>query len=68
MDEEVLNQQIRKFLKKVGINSQREIERAVHAAIAAGTWPAAAPVDVRMRLSIPELGVDLVISDRIALN
>ena len=29
MNEEVLNIQIRKFLKKVGIQSQREIEHAV---------------------------------------
>jgi hypothetical protein len=29
MDEEALNMSIRKFLKKVGITSQREIERAV---------------------------------------
>ena len=29
MDEEVLNIQVRKFLKKVGIQSQREIEQAV---------------------------------------
>ena len=29
LDEEKFNLEIRKFLKKVGINSQREIERAV---------------------------------------
>ena len=29
MDEEVLNIQVRRFLKKVGIQSQREIEQAV---------------------------------------
>jgi len=29
MDEEALNMSIRKFLKKVGITSQREIERAI---------------------------------------
>jgi hypothetical protein len=34
MDEETLNLSIRKFLKMVGINSQREIERAVASAIA----------------------------------
>lgn len=68
MDDEVLNRQVRKFLKKVGISSQREIEHAVRAAVAAGTWPADDPVKARMRLSIPELGVDLVITDDIALN
>lgn len=29
MDDEALNMSIRKFLKKVGITSQREIERAM---------------------------------------
>jgi hypothetical protein len=68
MDEDVLNQQVRKFLKKVGINAQREIERAVRDAVAAGTWSADDPINARMELSIPELGVNLVISDRIALS
>ena len=36
MDEETFNLSIRKFLKMVGINSQREIERAVTSAIADG--------------------------------
>ncbi len=36
MDEEALNLSIRKFLKTVGVNSQREIEHAVAKAIAAG--------------------------------
>ena len=33
MNEEILNIQIRKFLKKVGIQSQREIELAVRRSI-----------------------------------
>jgi hypothetical protein len=37
MDEETFNLSIRKFLKMVGINSQREIERAVASAIADGS-------------------------------
>lgn len=36
MDQETFNLSIRKFLKMVGINSQREIERAVATAVAAG--------------------------------
>ena len=36
MDEDVLNMEIRKFLKKVGITSQREIERALQAALESG--------------------------------
>ena len=37
MDEEVLNIQVRKFLKKVGIQSQREIEQAVKDQMRKGT-------------------------------
>jgi hypothetical protein len=36
MNEEVLNATVRKFLKKVGITSQREIEMAVRDAVASG--------------------------------
>ena len=36
MNEEVLNATVRKFLKKVGITSQREIELAVRDAVANG--------------------------------
>ncbi len=36
MDEDVFNIQLRKFLKKVGIQSQREIEQAVRDGIASG--------------------------------
>ena len=36
MDEEVFNLSIRKFLKMVGVNSQREIEHAVAKAVADG--------------------------------
>jgi len=36
MNEDVLNTSIRRFLKTVGVTSQREIEKAVRAAIASG--------------------------------
>ena len=36
MNEDVLNVSVRKFLKKVGITSQREIEQAVRAAVSGG--------------------------------
>jgi hypothetical protein len=52
MNEETFNVSIRKFLKVVGINSQREIEQAVGKAIAGGlikgteTFPASMTLDV----------------------
>jgi len=36
MNEETLNTTVRKFLKKVGVTSQREIEMAVRDAVAEG--------------------------------
>ena len=36
MNEDVFNTSLRKFLKKVGVTSQREIEKAVRDAIEAG--------------------------------
>ena len=36
MDEEALNTSLRRFLKKVGITAQREIEKAVREGIASG--------------------------------
>ncbi len=52
MDEETFNLSIRKFLKMVGVNSQREIEQAVARAIAAGaiagteSFPAMVTIEV----------------------
>ena len=48
MDEEVFNIQLRKFLKKVGIQSQREIEQAVRLAISAGTLGATETLTARV--------------------
>jgi ribosomal protein L1 len=36
MNEDVFNMSLRKFLKKVGVTSQREIEKAVREAIDSG--------------------------------
>ena len=68
MDEEVFNSQLRKFLKKVGIQSQREIEQAVRSAISAGTLDATESLTSRVVLQVPLLGIDVVIEDVIKLR
>lgn len=68
VDEEVLNQQLRKFLKKVGVNSQREIEQAVRTADADGRLESGKRIQARMRLELPELGLEYVIEDQIAVD
>lgn len=67
MDEEALNIQIRKFLKKVGITSQREIERAVRDAGAAGTL-GSGQLKATVTLDVPELGVHEVIEGSIGVE
>ena len=60
-DEDQLNIEIRKFLKQVGITSQREIEKAVRAALQAGTFPDSGKLDTKMTLVVPALGLEHVI-------
>ena len=60
MDEEALNLSIRKFLKMVGINSQREIERAVaKLREQGGGRDPVGPFPLTMRLDCPTLGIDV---------
>lgn len=57
MNEDILNMSIRKFLKKVGVTSQREIEHAVHEALANGKIASDATLKARVVLTVD--GVDL---------
>jgi hypothetical protein len=68
MDEDVFNMGIRKFLKKVGITSQRTIEQAVRDALQAGKINEDAEVKVTVTLTIEGLAEPLTIDDRIALK
>ena len=67
MDEEVFNMQLRKFLKNVGITSQREIESAVRAALEDGTLKGDETVKTKVTLSIASLGVSTDIDGDIDL-
>ncbi|NQV83790.1 MAG: hypothetical protein HQ494_08225 [Rhodospirillales bacterium] len=67
MDEEVFNIQIRKFLKNVGVTSQREIETAVRAAIDNGTLKGEETIQTKVTLSIESLGVHTEINGAIDL-
>lgn len=57
MNEDVLNMEIRKFLKQVGVTSQREIETAVRNAVRSGKLKGRKSVSARMTLAID--GLDL---------
>ena len=65
IDEDRLNVAIRKFLKVVGITSQREIEKAVRDAAESGSLPDSEKLQAKMTLSIPALGLEHVIDHEI---
>ena len=67
MDEEVFNMQLRKFLKNVGVTSQREIEGAVRAALEDGTLKGDETVKAKVTLSIESLGLSTEIDGDINL-
>jgi len=67
MDEDALNMSIRRFLKKVGITSQREIEAAARAMAEDGRLPAGtAPVTVTLRCEA--LGIEHSVEGEIELK
>ena len=67
MDEDVFNMQVRKFLKNVGVTSQREIETAVRDAVAQGKLAGDGSVEARVTLTIDGLGVEREIKGTIDL-
>ena len=52
MNEDVFNTSLRGFLKKVGITSQREIEKAVRDAVASGKLKGNEKLPAKMTLTI----------------
>ncbi len=68
MDYEPFNLSIRKFLKQVGVNSQREIETAVLKAIEAGRLKGDESFAAKMTLEIPALGLSVPFEGEIRLK
>ena len=67
MDENHLNMEIRKFLKKVGVTSQREIEKAVKGALDTEKLSGSETLNARVRMQIDEIDLDLMIEGDIGL-
>jgi hypothetical protein len=67
MNEDAFNMSMRKFLKRVGVTSQQEIEKAVRAADAAGTLRGAT-LKARIVLRIDDVGLEHVVEGEIALE
>jgi hypothetical protein len=68
MNEDVLNTTIRKFLKHVGVTSQREIEKAVREALASGKLTGKETLNATMTLKIGDIGVTHEIKGAIELE
>jgi len=67
MDEEVFNMSVRKFLKRVGVTSQREIEVAVRKQLESGALRGDEVLDVEARVTVSGLPQETVITGRISL-
>ena len=67
MDEDAFNMSLRKYLKKLGVTSQREIEAAVRDQLASGALRGDEALDVVTTISVKGLPDDIVVDGTIAL-
>ncbi len=68
MDQETFNLSIRKFLKMVGVNSQREIEQAVQKALESQRIKGDETFAAKVTLEIPSLGLKVPFEAEIKLK
>jgi hypothetical protein len=68
MNEDVFNTSLRRFLKKVGITSQREIEKAVRDALAGGHLKGNEKLPARMVLTVGGVSLTYEVTDEIELG
>jgi hypothetical protein len=68
MNEEAFNLSIRKFLKMVGINSQREIERSVVQAVDDGVIGGTESFPAHVTLEVPGLKIKVQFDGEIKLQ
>ena len=68
MNEDVFNMSLRKFLKKVGVTSQREIEKAVREAIDSGKLKGDETLDAEVTIKIGGVALSERIDGRIELT
>jgi len=68
MKEDIFNIEVRKFLKEVGVTSQREIESAVRKALEAGGIKGDGKLNAVARIQIEDIGLDHRVEGKIALS
>ena len=67
MDEEAFNLSVRRFLKKLGVTSQREIELAVRELLDAGKLSGNETLEARAVVTVDGLEREIVVTGEIAL-
>ena len=68
MDQETFNLSIRKFLKMVGVGSQREIEQAVRKGLESKRLKGEENLPAKVTLEIPALGMKVSFDGEIKLK
>jgi len=61
MDEEALNTSVRKFLKKLGVTAQREIEKAVRDADVKGQLKDSSPLPAKAVVTVGGINIKIEI-------
>jgi hypothetical protein len=68
MNEDVFNMSVRKFLKKVGITAQREIENAVREALSKGSLTGKEKLPAKITLALGQTSLNLIVDGEIDLE
>jgi hypothetical protein len=68
VDEETFNMSVRKFLKKLGVTAQREIELAVREQLEAGALRGDETLQATATVAVRGLPDDVVVTGTIALS
>lgn len=68
MDEDRFNMSVRKFLKVVGVTSQREIETAVRDALKAGRLQGSGKLKAKVVLTVEAIDLTHEVEDEIELG
>ncbi|MGB6534362.1 MAG: DUF6494 family protein [Xanthobacteraceae bacterium] len=68
MNEEALNVSVRKFLKKVGVTAQREIEQAVRSAVSGGRLKGNETLPAKATLTLDGIGLSVQIEGAVELE
>ncbi len=68
MNEDILNMEVRKFLKRLGVTAQREIEQAVRDALESGMLSADTPISVTAHVTSPSINLSVQVTGDINLE